>query len=319
MKIIFNLKKQRFHNFIKLKGRIHMKRFFSSISFTLLAVFMLSACATGTPSNEGGNANGGGEGNGNNGGSDDNATIAFQENIQTMDPHDGSSGIDISVALTMYETLLTPDEDGELQPLLAEDYEVDDESKNFTFFLRDDVEFTDGEKFNAEAVKANFERIIDSEGSINGYKSLRNVEDIEVVDDYEVKITLDDTNSQFLDKVRSIRMASPKALEDDDVDFGEESYGTGPFVMESWNHGESLVAKKNEDYWRDGYPKVDQLTFKPIPEDGSRIAMLKTGDADFIFPIPVNDVGDLQDEDGIKVDLKESTYVNYATINSTLR
>src|SRR5699024_11774749 len=76
-------------------------------------------------------------------------------------------------------------------PLLAEDYEVDDESKNFTFFLRDDVEFTDGEKFNAEAVKANFERIIDSEGSINGYKSLRNVEDIEVVDDYEVKITLD--------------------------------------------------------------------------------------------------------------------------------
>src|SRR5699024_7049656 len=137
MKIIFNLKKQRFHNFIKLKVQIHMKRFLSSVSFTLLAVFMLSACATGTPSNDGGNGNGGGEGNGNNGGSDDNATIAFQENIQTMDPHDGSSGIDISVALTMYETLLTPDEDGELQPLLAEDYEVDDESKNFTFFLRD--------------------------------------------------------------------------------------------------------------------------------------------------------------------------------------
>src|SRR5699024_12353689 len=131
---------------------------------------MLSECATGTPSNVGGNANGGGEGNGNNGGIDDNATIAFQENIQTMDPHDGSSGIDIIVALTMYETLLTPDEDGELQPLLAEDYEVDDESKNFTFFLRDDVEFTDGEKFNAEAVKANFERIIDSEGSINESK-----------------------------------------------------------------------------------------------------------------------------------------------------
>src|SRR5699024_1886498 len=141
-----------------------------------------------------------------------------------------------------------------------------------------------GEEFNAEAVNENFDRIIDSEGSRTGSKSLRNVEDIGVVDDHEVTITLDDTHSEFLDTVRSIRMASPKALEDDDVDFGEESYGTGPFVMESWNHGESLVAKKNEDYWRDGYPKVDQLTFKPIPEDGSRIAMLKTGDADFIFP-----------------------------------
>src|SRR5699024_12273813 len=115
MKIIFNLKKQRFHNFIKLKGRIHMKRFLSSISFTLLAVFMLSACATGTTSNEGGNANGGGAGNGNTGGSDDNATIAFQRNIQTMDSHDGSSGSDISVALAMYETLLTPDEVAYLQ------------------------------------------------------------------------------------------------------------------------------------------------------------------------------------------------------------
>src|SRR5699024_5929557 len=119
MKVILNLNKQRFQNLIKLKVRLLMKRYLSSIGYTLLAVFMLSACATGTPSNEGGNANGDGEGNGNNGGSDDNATIAFQENIQTMDPHDGSSGIDISVALTMYETLLTPDEDGELQPLLA--------------------------------------------------------------------------------------------------------------------------------------------------------------------------------------------------------
>src|SRR5699024_3577640 len=146
-------------------------------------------------SNEGGNANGGGEGNGNNGGSDDNATIAFQENIQTMDPHDGSSGIDISVALTMYETLLTPDEDGELQPLLAEDYEVDDESKNFTYYISNNVKYTNGEKFNAEAMKANIKRIIDSEGSINRYITLRNVEDIEVDDDYEVKITLDNTNS----------------------------------------------------------------------------------------------------------------------------
>src|SRR5699024_12403853 len=65
------------------------------------------------------------------------------------------------------------------------------------------------------------------------------------------------------------------------------------------------------------YPKVDQLTFKPISEDGSRIAMFKTGDADFIIPIPVNDVEDLQNEDGVKVDLTESTYVNYATINTS--
>src|SRR5699024_1279889 len=121
----------------------------------------------------------------------------------------------------------------------------------------------------------------------------------------------------FLDKVRSIRMASTKALEDDNVEIGEESYGTEPFVIESWNHGESLVANKNEEYWIDGYHMIDKLITKTITEDGLRIAMLKTGDADFILPIPVNDVEDLQNEDGVKVDLKESTYVNYATINTS--
>src|SRR5699024_10252297 len=104
MKVIFNLKKQRFQNLIKLKGRIHMKRFLSSIGFTLLAVFMLSACASGTPSNEGGNANGDDEGNRNNILSYDKCTSYFQHYIQTMYSHDSSSSIDIRVALTLYET-----------------------------------------------------------------------------------------------------------------------------------------------------------------------------------------------------------------------
>lgn len=86
-------------------------------------------------------------------------------------------------------------------------------------------------------------------------------------------------------------------------------------------HGESLVVEKNEEYWDEDHPKVDKITFKPVPEDGSRIASLKTGEADLIYPVPVNDVDSyvdsLKEEDDLDVDIQESTYVNYATINTS--
>lgn len=286
------------------------KKWFLSFGLLFLVILLLAACATGSPSDSSD------ESSDDNKDDDNSVTVSFDENIQTLDPHDGSSGNDISVTNTMYESMYTPDEDGELQPLLATDYEEDDDGLNYTFELRDDVKFNDGTEFDAEAVKANLDRILDSDGSLNNYKSLRDVDKVEVTDDHEIKVTLNKPNSQFLEKIGKIRMVSPKALEDDDWDFGKESAGTGQYELVEWNHGESLVVEKNEDYWEEGHPEVDKITFKPTPEDGSRIASLKTGETDLIYPVPVNDIDSLKDEDDIDVDVKESTYVNYATLNT---
>src|SRR5699024_3078143 len=68
--------------------------------------------------------------------------------------------------------------------------------------------------------------------------------------------------------------------------------------------------------WEEGLPKVDKVTMRPIPEDGSRMAMLKTGEVDYAFPVPVNDVDELQNDDSVDVGIMESTYVNYVTINT---
>src|SRR5699024_6755233 len=197
----------------------------------------------------------------------------------------------------------------------AQDYEISDDGLDYTFTLCEDVTFSDGEAFDAEAVKANFDRIIDSEGSINSYKSLRDVKSVEVDGDYEITISLNNINSQFISKVGNIKLASPKAIEDG-ADFAKESFGTGPFVLDEWNHGDSIVVVKNDDYWEPEYPKVDKLTMRPIPEDGSRMAMLKTGEIDYAFPVPVNDVEELESNDALELDIKESTFVNYTTINT---
>lgn len=289
-----------------------MKRIFiERVGIFLLVAFLLSACATGGSSDSNGNINDdGGDG-------DSNVTVSFDENVQTLDPHDSSSGNDISVINTMYESMYTPDEDGEFQPLLAEDHEVSDDGLTYTFNLVKDAVFADGSEFDAEVAEANFDRLLDSEGSLNSYKSLRGVEDVEATDDYEIEITLENPNSQFLEKVSRINMISPEALEDDDWEFSKESAGTGQYVLEKWSQGDKLVAKKNDDYWGDDKPGVDQITFKPTPEDGARVAALKTGETDIIYPVPETDVESLEDEEGVDIDEVDSTYVNYATINTS--
>lgn len=291
-----------------------MKKFIAILSAVVLIMMLLSACTSGD--NSATNDTGNGNNNGNSESQDHNSvTVGYHENVQTLDPHNSSSGIDISVLNTMYESLLTPNKDGELEPLLAKDYKISDDGLTYTFELRKGVKFTDGTKFNAKAVKANIERILDSNGSLNSYKDLKGIKNVKVTGDYEIKITLNKANSQFLSKIGKKNIVSPKAL--DSANYPKESIGTGPFKLKEWNHGDSVVVVKNEDYWKDGHPKVDKITFKPVPENGSRVAMLKTGELDVMFPVPVNNVKDLQKADGVKVNLYESTYVNYTTINTS--
>ncbi|WP_077328905.1 ABC transporter substrate-binding protein [Virgibacillus siamensis] len=284
-----------------------MKKFMTSFGVCVLIIMLFSACTSG----------GGSSDNGSDTGSQDHdgVTVGFHENVQTLNPHDSSSGNDISVLNTMYESLLTPNKEGELEPLLAKGYQVSDDGLTYTFELKKGIRFTDGTTFNAKAVKANINHILDSDGSLNSYRDLKGIENVELAGDYKVKITLKRANSQFISQIGTKPMASPKTL--DSANYAKESAGTGPFKLKEWNHGDSVVVVKNEDYWKDGYPKVDNITFKPIPENGSRVAMFKTGELDVIYPVPVSDVKDLQNADGNKVDLIESTYVNYTTINTS--
>lgn len=274
------------------------------ILFVIIAV--LSACATGekTEQSEGGK------------GDPKRVVIAQDENITTIDPHNGSTTTAQGIQDAMYERLYEIGEDYEMHPGLATDYELSDDGLEYTFELREGVQFTDGAEFNAEAVKINFDRILDSKGSLSAYRGIETVEKVEVLDNDKIKLTLSNPNNQFLFQLNQVRIASPKAL-NDGVDLNEVSAGTGPFELEEWNHGDSLVLKKNEGYWDSEYPKVDQIVYKPVPEDGSRVAMLKAGDADLAYPLPEKDIDSLKKKDGIVVEVDEATRVRYTTLNTT--
>lgn len=248
-------------------------------------------------------------------GEDVNMTIAVNAEIISLDPHDLSDTLSISATDTMYEGLYTYDVDMNLQPLLATGFDVTDDGLEYTFHLQTGVTFHDGTAFNAEAVKYNFDRILDEEKNLRKRRNFLYVNSVEVIDEYTILIKLDTPYAPMIDRVASLKMISPAALEE----FGDQGIitnpcGTGAYTFEEWTPGDKMVVRTNPNYWAEG-PQIDTLTFKPVTENGARIAMLQTGEADYIYPMPAEQVSAVEGDTNIELIEGPSTIARFTFLN----
>ncbi|SDC28538.1 glutathione transport system substrate-binding protein [Paenibacillus sp. UNCCL117] len=242
--------------------------------------------------------------------------VAINANFITLDPHNTGDTHSISGARTMYEGLMGFDENMNVVPMLAASHTISEDGLVYTFTLKENIKFHDGTDFNAEAVKANLDRIRDEKSNLRLRKSFAKVSNVAAPDAKTVVITLSEPYNAFLNKMAMALMVSPKALKEQGDNIGKNPVGTGPFKFKEWVQGDRLVVVKNADYWQKDLPKVDSVTFKPVPENGSRIAMLKTGEADFIYPMPTEQVSEVQNQKDIVIDRIDSTIVRYVTLNT---
>lgn len=249
---------------------------------------------------------------------DKDIVIGVDATFTSMDPHDTNDNLSYSGQSTMIEGLMGFDKDLNLVPVLAEDYAVNDASTEFTFFLREGVSFHDGTAFNAEAVKANIDRLANPDNQLKRHSLFELVEETIVEDEYTVKVVLKEPFGAMLNNFAhpAAAIISPKAIEEYGADVSQHPVGTGPFVFDEWQHGEFLKVVKNEEYWQDGLPKVDSVTFNPAPEDGTRIAMLQTGEADFIYPVPPTEVETIEQAEGLTLENIPSLVVKYISFNT---
>jgi len=245
-------------------------------------------------------------------------TVAVAANFVSLDPHDSNDTLGLSAERMMMEGLLGFDKKMNIIPVLAEKYSVNDKATEFTFNLRKDVKFQDGTPFNAEAVKYNIDRLSNPDNHLKRYSLFELVKSTDVIDDYTVKVTLKEPFGAMLNNFAhpSAAMISPAALKKYGKDIARHPVGTGPFKFAEWDQSDHLKIVKNEDYWKKGYPKVDSITFKPVPENGSRVAMLQTGEADFAYPIPTEQVKAIDGKNGINVERDSSIIVNYLSMNT---
>jgi len=185
------------------------------------------------------------------------------------------------IMYAIYDPLMSYDSRGELRPYLAESLTGNATLDEFTLKLRPNVKFHDGTPLNAAAVKEIFDKYL----NIPTSRLLVNVsivENLRIVDDLTVVYKLKTPNAAFPGLLAGLTGMpfSPTAAAVKGDALLSSPVGTGPFIFDTWQRDSHLIVKKNPNYWQTGLPYLDQITYRPIPDEDSRLASLLSGEID---------------------------------------
>lgn len=263
---------------------------------------------------------------------------------EMFDPFYATDGETFRVTRQMFEGLLGIEPgSAEVVPELATEWTPNDDGTEWTFTLRDDVTFHDGEPFNAEAVCYNFDRMFDQNeagqvaGEYWGYvmgafsndaeNSL--YQGCEATDEFEAVISTSGPTSGFptMLTLESLSMQSPTALEEGDAngiaaegegfsfpDYANNPVGTGPFMFGEYDEANGTISlERNDDYW--GEPaKVSELVFRVIPDESTRRQELEAGSINgYDLPNPVDWAA--LEESGNSVEIRDAFNILYLGLN----
>ena len=207
----------------------------------------------------------------------------------------------------IYNSLLTmtPPPELKIVPDLAKSWEVLDAGKTYVFHLEEGVKFHDGTDFDAEAAKWNIDRILDPEVKSWVRPYYEEIDTVEVVDKYTLRIRMKQPSGALLTALggyfQGIPMISPKAFETYGKDWLYHPVGTGPYIFKEWVPGKHVILEKNPNYFRKGLPYIDMLEFRIMKDPLTASTALRAGEIDFITRMPIQQVPLLEKSPGIKV------------------
>ncbi len=214
----------------------------------------------------------------------------------------------------------------EVQSALAKSWEISDDGLVYTFSLEEGVTFHDGTPFNADAVVFSFERqFIEDHPAYElgpwkywGYMDMSNiVESVEAADEYTVVFSLQKPEAPFIANLAMdfAAIVSPTAVTEMGEDFAFNPVGTGPFKFVQWIKDDSIIADKNENYWRrPAY--LDRLILKVIPDATARFLALQKGEVDVIDFPSIEDLPAIEQDSALKLVQQEGLNVGYLAMNA---
>lgn len=228
-----------------------------------------------------------------------------------FDPHRASQQAAFFVARNYIDSLIGKKTDGTFAPWLATEWSISGDGKEYTYKLREDVTFHDGEKFDAAAVKANYDFVKKPENAVTAVSLLEAYDHAEVVSPYVVKFILTRPDSTFLESTSNVKLGliSPKSLSQGDLCGGGPALaGTGPFVFDRYIRGQSAIFVRNKDYkWAPGYAAhqgpayLDKVTLRFLPEYAVRTGALTSGQVDLIEGVQPTDVALFKEQQDFKL------------------
>lgn len=252
----------------------------------------------------------------------------LNEDPETIDPTLNTSATASTVIVNAFEGLTRLDKNEKAAAAVAKDWKVSEDGLVYTFNLRDDAKWSDGEAVTAKDFQYSWVRALTKKTAAQYayqlfyiknaeayYNGTAKVEDlgIKVVDEHTLEVTLEAPTAYFPEL-----MAFPTymPLREDIVSADPDAWATkpesyisnGPFKLVTWDMADQLVFEKNENYWDAKSVKLETLTYKLITDEDSSYASLKSGDFDMIDVVPTNEIAAGKEEGLVHVDPYLGTY-----------
>ena len=247
----------------------------------------------------------------------------------SLDPITSTEGETFKVTENIFENLIQyGDQDTTINPGLAESWKVTPDGLTYTFKLRQGVKFHDGTDFNAEAVVFNFDRWMNGNADsfpyytmFGGYKGEKGhvIKEVKAVDDHTVQFVLTRPQAPFLKNLAMspFGIASPEAVKKYGDKFRQHPVGTGPFKFVEWKENDTITLEKNPDYWQKGYPKLNKVIFRVIPENTARLNALANGEIDVMDGLNNSDEATVKANANLQVIERPSMNVGYIGLTTT--
>ncbi len=228
--------------------------------------------------------------------------IGLQDDPDSLDPVLNWTFVGRHVLQSLCDKLVDLDPQGGIVPMLATGWQWSDDGKVLTLRLRDGVEFHDGSRFDAAAVRFNLERALTLRGS-RRRAEIDAIERVEVVDPLQVRLVLKTPSVQVLAALsdRAGMMVSPGAVEAAGAAFGDRPVCAGPYRFVEHRPQDRLVLERFPAHWRASEYGIDRLVFRPMPDSTVRLLNLRSGSLDLIERLGPNDVAATERDSGFAV------------------
>lgn len=271
--------------------------------FIFFSVIMLVLCACSSEA----------DGDRKNGGLGGELRVAVPSEPPTLDTHVNTTTISSNIARNIFETLLTFDANGEIQPMLAESYEESADGKSIEFTLRKGVKFHNGEEMKASDVVASMNRWITVSSS--GKETFKGATFTEI-DEYTVLLEMAQPTSTAALVLAYSGGESPGIMPasviDEDIKARITEYiGTGPFQFKEWKQNQQIHLTKFDEYVGREEPGsglagnrealVDDLYIIFVPDSSTRVAGILSGEYDAVMELPIDNIDQIVNSKDIEL------------------
>ena len=250
-------------------------------------------------------------------GAKDTLVVAQGADPTSLDPYGTTDSPAIRVAHCVFETLVTRDDEGNIAPMLAESWDIEDDC-TYIFHLRKGVKFHNGEELKASDVAFSFSKIAESPHA-SSIRATIDFENSKALDDYTFEMKLTEPFGPILNHLGHAVMAivNEKAYTEAGDQVNEKPCGTGPYKFVAWYPADRIEMVAFDDYWGEK-AAITNLTWRTIPEIASRSIEVEAGTVDVAIDIQASELARLEKVEKVTTFKEERSSINFICLNNLI-